>query len=211
MSSPAQSPHIKKETQFFLFTDWGLTQTNPASRDVEHWPPFAATNPKDPATMKDLGVAINLRLGSRLNTLVDEEDRVYFRHTNRGVELIRDDPAPRWEYLQGAIVDPNTATRGENSTKLSVLAKGLGRKASDYIVARSVVLICLLPGTTTALPTAFATGNVFRVKTTGDSKSLVAEVLNWLTALNVQIDDDRMNAPKPLRDAVEEFLEKILV
>jgi hypothetical protein len=39
----------------------------------------------------------------------------------------------------------------------------------------------------------------------------MSEVLTWLTALNVHIDDDRMNATKEVRDAVEEFLEKKLL
>jgi hypothetical protein len=211
MLNPAQALHVIKETEFFLFTDWGQTQGKAASQDVEHWPPFAVANPKDRATIKDLRQAINIRLDKRLSGLVDAADRVYFRHTNRGVELIRNDAPPHWEHLQGAIVDPDTASHGENSDKLSMLAKGLARKAPEYIRLRGEVLICLLPGSSAGPLSTLPTGNVARIKPTADSKTLVTEVLTWLTVLNVRIDDDRMNAPKPLRDAVEEFLEKILI
>jgi hypothetical protein len=92
-----------------------------------------------------------------------------------------------------------------------MLAKGLARKAPEYIRLRGEVLICLLPGSSAGPLSTLPTGNVVRIKSTADSKTLVTEVLTWLTVLNVRIDDDRMNAPKPLRDAVEEFLEKILI
>ncbi len=211
ISSATQPPHMRKEAQFLLFTDWEQTQSGSTPRDVEHWPPFAANNPKDVATMKDLKQAINIRLDGQLNPSVDPPDRVYFRHTNFGVELIHDGGTLQWESLQGAIVDPDTAARNENFTKLSAMAKGLARKAPDYIRERSAVLICLLPGSSAGPPVTFPAAKVLKVEPTKDSKGLVAEVLAWLTTLNVQIEDDRMNAPKELREAVEIFLEKNLV
>ncbi len=211
MSSPSQSTPTKKETQFFLFTDWDQTHASPAAPGVDQWPPFVTANSNDKATVKDVKNAINIRLDTRLNGVVDPPDRVYFGHTNRGVGLISNDPAPHWEFLQGAIVDLDTASRGENSSKLSALAKGLARKAPQYIRDRSSVLVCLLPGPSTGLTSVFTMGKVFKLTSTKDSKSLIAELVVWLTDLNTQIEDDRMNAPEELREAVEEFLEKILI
>jgi hypothetical protein len=37
---------MKKETQFFLFTDWSQTHANPAARGVEYWPPDRMNAPK---------------------------------------------------------------------------------------------------------------------------------------------------------------------
>lgn len=211
MSSAAHSPRRKKETQFFLFTDWPQKQSTHAAGGVEDWPPFATANPKDTRTIKDVRTAINLRLDNRLHGCVDGDDRVYFKHTNRGVELIREDTAPNWEFVQGAIVDLDAASHAGNSEKLSTLAKGLARKAPEYLRNGSEVLICLLPGSSALLPSVFGTAKVLKVKPTSDSACLIGEVLTWLTALNIKINDDRENAPKLLRDAVEEFIEKNLV
>jgi hypothetical protein len=211
MSSSAPTSHMKKETKFFLFTDWSQTRADRKASGVEQWPLFAAANPKDTVTIKDVRTTINVRLDTRLNDLVDPADRVYFKHTNHGVELIRDDAATHWEYVQGAIVDTATASHAGNSDKLSALAKGLARKAPEYIRIKGEVLICLLPGSSAPLPPVFTSAHVLNVKRTGDSATLIGEVLTWLTTLNIQIEDDRLNAPQPLRDAVEEFIEKILI
>lgn len=211
MPRAAQPPHIKKEAQFLLFTDWGETQANQAPRDVELWPPFAAKNPKDGATMKELKRLINIRLDERLAETVDVADRVYFRHTHRGIELMNSGATLRWETLQGAIVDQDTAARGDNLAKLLALAKNLAWKAPEFLRVRSKVLICLLPASGVPPPATFPATNVLMIERAMDSKSLVGEVLIWLTSLNVQIDDDKMNAPKDLREALEEFLEKYLV
>ena len=203
------SPAIAKEAQFLLFTDWDHP-TKSQRRAVENWTPFLAADPNDVPRIKDLKEAINVRIDLRLSPAIQADDRIYFRHTNLGIDLVGNGDGS-WDKVQGAIVDPDTAARGQNADKLARVAINIARQAPEYLRLKGKVLICLLPSGAGAVAPAFPKANVLDVKPTASSKALRDEILAWLTALNVQIDDDRMNAPKELRDAVEEFLEKKLV
>jgi hypothetical protein len=204
------SPAIAKEVQFLLFTDWDHPPRKSAKRPVENWPPFLAANPLDVPRIKDLKQAINGRIDGRLNGSIDSVDRIYFRHTNVGIDLVGNGDGS-WDKVQGAIVDPDTTARSQNAAKLSRVATNLARQAPEYLRLRSKVLICLLPSAGGASAPTFPAAPVLAVKSTANSQDLMSEVLTWLTALNVHIDDDRMNATKEVRDAVEEFLEKKLL
>jgi hypothetical protein len=203
-------PAIAKEAQFLLFTDWDHPPAKSAQREVENWPPFLAANPLDVPRVKDLKQAINRRIDGRLGGSIESADRIYFRHTNVGIDLVGNGDGS-WDKVQGAIIDPDTTARGQNAEKLSRVTKNLARQAPEYLRLRSKVLICLLPSAAGASAPAFPAATVLEVKKTASSQDLMSEVVTWLTALNVHVDDDRMNATKELRDAVEEFLEKKLI
>lgn len=203
-------PANVKEAQFLLFTDWDHPPGKSTRRAVENWPPFLGANPLDVPRIKDLKQAVNLRLDGRLGGSIDALDRIYFRHTNLGIDLV-DNGDGSWDKVQGAIVDLDATARGQNAAKLSRVATSLARQAPEYVRVRSKVLICLLPSAAGAALPAFPKATVLEVKNTASSQDLVSEVLTWLSGLNVYVDDDRMNAPQELREAVEEFLEKKLV
>ena len=209
MATPALSPLAKlpkKQALFFLFTDWDQAQPT-----LDAWQPFAAIRSADRTTIRDITWQINASLEVRLSGVVDSDDRIYFSHTKRGIQLIQAGDPPNWEFMQGAIVDLKAASpQSGNSEKLSKLAKGLGRKAPAYVHSRLRILICLLPSARTALPSILESRETFKLCWPADSGRLVSDVCDWLTELNKQIEDDRINAPQELREAVEKFLEEIL-
>ena len=135
---------IAKEAQFLLFTDWDHPPAKSTKRAVENWPPFLAANPLDVPRIKDLKQAINDRIDARLAGAIDAADRIYFRHTNVGIDLVGNGDGT-WDKVQGAIVDPDATARGGNAEKLSRVAKSLARQAPEYLRLKSKVLICLLP------------------------------------------------------------------
>ena len=202
---------MRRDTLFFLFTDWDQVRSTQTAQSLDVWPPFAAAMSQDMTTMSAISYQINIRLDSRLNGVVDPQDRIYFDHTKRGVALIQLGDSPHWGRIQGAIVDlQTTSSNHENSEKLSTLVKGLAREAPEYLRSEVKILICLLPGAETQLPPLLSSCRSFKVRRTQDSKTLASNVSDWLTEFNVRIEDDTINAPEDVRKAVNELLDRML-
>jgi hypothetical protein len=203
----ALPPEDRKKTRFFVFTDWrppeGQTTTG-----LDHWIPF--NGPGQSTELLEIKKEVNATIDSRLAGYVLDDNRVYFNHLNRGVELI-EEGSPDWKYMQGVIVESEaiSSQRG-HAEALARLADGLAANAPSYLRSKLKVLVCLLPAPGLPVREKFKPEATFRIKQTLNTRELIDRVSDWLTEANQQIDDDRKGYDKEIVEQVDELLNKYL-
>jgi hypothetical protein len=201
-------PEERKKTRFFVFTDWRPAK-NQTTTGLDHWIPFNG-GPGQPVELCEIKKDVNVNIDSRLTGHVLDDNRVYFSHLNRGVELI-ESGSPDWKYMQGVIVESEAAsTQRGHAAALERLADGLAANAPSYLRSKLKVLVCLLPARGLPVHGKFKPEATFRIKRTASNQELVDRVSDWLTEANQQIDDDRKGYDKEIVEQVDEMLNQYL-
>jgi hypothetical protein len=199
----------RKKTKFFVFTDWQPGQAR-ATDGLDRWIPF-----NDPAgkalELCEIRKNVNIRVDRMLVGHILEDNRVYFSHLNRGVELIENGPPPDWKYMQGAIVESEaTSTQRGHGEALERLADGLAANAPDYFVWRIKRLVCLLPARGLLVEDKFKPDDMFQIKQTATVQELIDGVSIWLIDANKHFNDDRKGHDVEIRRQVDEVLNQFL-
>jgi hypothetical protein len=203
----ALPPEDRKKTRFFVFTDW-RPANNQTTTGLDHWIPFKG--PGQPTELCEIKKQVNAIIDSKLAGHVLEDNRVYFTHLNRGVELI-EEGSPDWKYMQGVIVESEAiSTQRGHAGALDRLADGLAINAPSYLRSKLKVLVCLLPAPGLPVHEKFKPEATFRIRRTVNTQELIDRVSDWLTEANQQIDDDRKGYDKEIVEQVDELLSKYL-
>jgi len=203
----ALPPEDRKKTRFFVFTDWRPPK-NQTATGLDHWIPF--NGPGQSTELCEIKKQVNATIDSRLAGYVLDDNRVYFTHLNRGVELI-EEGAPDWKYMQGVIVESEaiSSQRG-HAEALARLADGLATNAPSYLRSKLKVLVCLLPAPGLPVQEKFKPEGTFRIKQTLNTQELIDRLSDWLTEANQHIDDDRKGYDVEIVEQVDELLNKYL-
>jgi hypothetical protein len=194
-------------TRFFVFTDWQPAK-NQTDMGLDHWIPFNS-GPGQPIELCQIKKEINANVDSRLSTHVLDDNRIYFRHLNRGVEWI-ESGSPDWKNIHGAIVESEVASsqRG-HSAALERLAEGLARNTPVYLRSKLKVLVCLLPAPGLPVEEKFKPKTTFRINRPANTQKLVDTVSDWLTTASLQIDADHKGYDREIVEQVDEFMNSL--